>query len=462
MSHRFARRLIFKLSVLMVVAATSSVGNLPAADPKADAKALLTEENFAKVRNGMTGDEVKAILGKAPFGGGTKADWTQTWQGTEKKQKIEVHFKDGVVDRKSSSFDWAKKAKPELGTTSKNDKPAAKSGDEKFDVIIKELRSSDEKKRQDAFKAICRLKFDDDKAPEVNKWILIHLKDKDDRVRRTAQEGMRTWVIPENADYFLDVLGHKPKTPSPNDPDRDQLGFAMEMLISLRDPRAAEGIAKVLHYSFLDRTSARDALIKLGPELAQPAVLKYADDKDNNVRMAAQEVLSKFKTSAGDLLLQHLNELKDDKPEKRYSAIIAIGRMDVDPQRRQEVAAALQAALTDNPGALNDDLKKGERDTKIGKTGKSIGGLMSEMQMHPANAAVMALGKWGGPENEAAVVEQLSSKILDMRVGAARALGAFATKRSLPALQKAALAEKDSEVGRHSRDAIAAIQARGK
>jgi len=442
------------------VAATTLMALVTFAAHAADKTELLTAENFDKVENGMSAEQVHALLGKAPSGMGKKGDWTEVWHGKDRKEEIQVHYKDGVVDRKHSSFAWAKATKPEPAkpeTPAKPERGVPSTGDEKFDAILKDLRSADEKKRQAAYKSMTRMKFDADKAPEVTKHILPHLRDKDSGVRFSAQVDMRKWVCPENADYFLTAMNHQIKSNSPNDPDRDLVQFAIEMLVKLKEPRAVEPLCKMMRHSFFERTSARDALIALGPELAQAEVLKLANDSDNNVRMAAREILDKFKTSSGEVLTQCLAGLKDAKPEKRYLAINSIYNLDVDPKRREEVATALQGLLDDNPGALSADLKKAQ----TGK-GNSLGNLLGEQQKHPANAAVVALGKWGGPESEAALVAVLSSKVPDMRIGAANALAKVGTKKSLSALQAVNTAEKNNELGGATAAAIAAIQARGK
>ncbi len=433
------------------------------AESKGASSELLTAENYAKVEKGLSAEEVKEILGKPKQGSGVKGDWTSVWPGPD-GQKIEVHFKNQAVDRKSTSFTWGKadpKAKP-AKEPKEAKKPLAKGQGDKYDDAIADLRSPDEKKRHDALKKLARLPFDEDRAATISKYFMAHLHDKDLSTRMTAEEGMEKWITPENADHFLAVLEHRPKTSSPTDPDLVQIQFAIRMLVKLKEPRAAAPMCKLLKSSFFERTSAADGLKELGPELAQAEVLKYANDKDGNVQLAVSGILDKFKTSAADKLSQNLTELKSERPERRYLAAVAIYNLPVDPQRQKEVAAALQAMLNDHPGELSAELKKAEKDARQEKAGNSLAALMTEQQKHPANAALSALGRWGGPENQSAVDELLTSKIIDIRCGAAQTLGKIGDKRSLPALQKAQAVEKDNEVGRFAREAIDAINSRGK
>jgi hypothetical protein len=156
-----------------------------------------------------------------------------------------------------------------------------------------------------------------------------------------------------------------------------------------------------------------------------------------------------------------LAELKAAKPEQRYRAAMAIANMKVVDERRVEVAQALAALLDDHPGALADDLKAAEARAKKQQI-NSLTALMEEQEKHPANATLMALRTWGGAEVEPAVTPLLSSKIIDIRCGAARVLEHCGTAKSTAALQKAKAAEPFNEVNRYCEAALAAIDARGK
>ena len=60
----------------------------------------------------MTVDQVEAILGdRPPFRAGKDGDWTYTWHlWSDWSRTIDVHFMNGVVDRKSNSMHWDRPA----------------------------------------------------------------------------------------------------------------------------------------------------------------------------------------------------------------------------------------------------------------------------------------------------------------------------------------------------------------
>ena len=113
-----ARIYSFLLVISLVLLSTSFVSIAVPSVQAADKADLLTEENYNKIHVGMTSDEVKEILGKPSSGAGSKSSWTNTWHGADKKDKIDIHLKDSVVDRKSTTFSWGKgdAAKPDAAT----------------------------------------------------------------------------------------------------------------------------------------------------------------------------------------------------------------------------------------------------------------------------------------------------------------------------------------------------------
>jgi hypothetical protein len=416
---------------------------------------LLTAENYAKITSGMTTDEVKAILGKPNSGRGQKNDWTSTWHNADRSEKIEVHFKELKVDRKSSTFAWAKPLnEPQV----KQPEPKP---DSKLEELKRGLRSADDKQRSKALAAIAALPYDEARAAEVSRLLVAHLRDKDEKAVATARKGLQRWVHPDSADYFLRVLGHKPKTLSPSDADREELHFAIAMLVKLEEPRAVEPLCKILDWHLFDRSEAEDALEALGPDIAKETLLKEAHQGTPLKQKAIAGILAKFKVTPGEELPQLLSQLKAENPQERYRAAMALAAMKVVEERRAEVAKELAALLDDHPGALADDLKAAEARAKKQDI-NSLTALMQEQEKHPANAALFALRTWGGIETEPAVAPLLASKIIDIRSGAARVLEHCGTARSAAALQKAKAAEPFNEVARYCDAALAAIQARGK
>jgi hypothetical protein len=267
-------------------------------------QALLTKENFDRIQNGLTTEEAKAILGKPSGGMGTAKDWTSTWYSPDRKSKIEVHFTDKIVDRKSTTFEWGK---PAADPTPAQAAPAKarpggtpeKETDPKLAPYLRALRSPEEKERDKALKSLVRMKRDEDLAEQVSKIMQARLRDKDDGTRLLAQEGMRKWVTPANADFFLTELAHKPKTDRPNDPDRDRQQFAVAMLVKLKEPRAVPVLCEMLDWHFFDRSTAEAALINLGAELGQADVEKKKTSTNNNVLMSVSRILEAYKQPPG-------------------------------------------------------------------------------------------------------------------------------------------------------------------
>lgn len=425
--------------------------SLPAADSvaarHAEADALLTHENYDKIANGMTADEVKAILGKPPMGAGTKGDWTNTWSlSSDKKQTIKVHFKDGLVDRKSNTMSWTQPGET-VSTSpppSAEKKPRGRKGDtadspldDKLNTLLREAYIGDAHKRAAAVRSIGKLPVDEKQALEVVNRLAPLLREKDLGLSADAQGVLRKWVTKDCDDVFLKMLEKKPKTTSPTDPERDRLEFAISVLAKLKEPRAVEPLCKILHWSFFDRNAAADALKEMGPEIAQAEVLKYLNDPDTGVQQKVREILDEYKKSGGAAdsaeLDQLIADLKAEKPETRFHTANKLAQMPVNAGRRREVAAHLVVMLSDRPSSVNQDIKTSQKN----KSGNGLGNLLGEMMRHPANAAMAALIKWGGPENEEAVLAILREKdsTEDMKVGALRALAAWGTAKSVPAIQ---------------------------
>jgi hypothetical protein len=98
--------------VIIFVDSAESPNVLVAADSMAErhakADARLTPANYNKITNGMTIAEVEAIFDdRPPFRMGKEGDWTYTWHlWSDWKRRIDIHFKDGAVDRKSNAMKW--------------------------------------------------------------------------------------------------------------------------------------------------------------------------------------------------------------------------------------------------------------------------------------------------------------------------------------------------------------------
>jgi HEAT repeat protein len=386
-----------------------------AAGPKTAAKRFesqLTQENFERITKGMTKDEVLAILGanrsSASQGSSMRLGW---YFSGDAAHKAEVQFADGKVVSKHSSIDWSKHGgKPaavaSATETKPEDKPAKEDKppvlEDKLAGAITALKSGTAGQKRKALAFLAKASRDEERAAEASRLIQKCLSDKDEFVKLAARGAIEPWATRENSAYFIKIIEHHNRSDK-RKPDSGDQDFALKILIKIRDPDSVAPIAKMLE-RFFDRNAAAEALLALGPELAQAEVTKYANHRDPNVALAARRILDQFKTSPALLLDRNLADLKSPVPNKRLSAALAIEKMDVDPRRRKEVALALEPLLADK-------------------------------QAWSAHAAAAALGKWGVPENEIALIRALEHTSPDMRRLAANALKIVGTQRSLPALQ---------------------------
>ncbi len=449
--HRGCFRAIVLAGFFCLANSTPRLFAADAAARHAEADALLTPENYDKISNGMTADDVKVILGKPPMGAGTKGDWTNTWLlSSDKKQAIKVHFKDGVVDRKSNTMQWGHSGERPTSTAPPGDSKtrsrrgdaADQSPDDKLTSLLRAAYVGDAHKRAAALRSIEKLPVDESRAPEVVAKLLPLLRGKDLGITSDAKGVLQKWITKDTDDALLNLLDKKPRTTDPTDPERDRLQFAISVLAKLKDPRAVEPLCKILHWSFFDCNAAADGLKSMGPEVAQAEVLKHLDDPDTNLQQKVREILDEWKKAGGGRdagkstaaeFDQLLADLKSAKPETRYHAANKLAQMPVDSARRREVAAQLAAMLDDHPSSVNQDIKTSQNKTQQ----NGLGALLGELVKHPANAALSALIVWGGAENEDAVLSLLKERNSpeDMKVGALRALAAWGTSKSLPTLQ---------------------------
>jgi HEAT repeat protein len=179
--------------------------------------------------------------------------------------------------------------------------------------------------------------------------------------------------------------------------------------------------------NFFNRSNAAEALKRMGPELAEKELQKVANDRDANVSTAAREILAEFK-DGGPELARNLKDLTAPEWETRIQAVHQIGKMYAHPQRRAEVARALEARLADeNPNV--------------------------------AQAAANALARWGAAENETALIVALGLSSAEVRLATVIALHEFGTSKAAAALMPLEQ-DKDKRVAGAALDAVAAIHAR--
>jgi HEAT repeat protein len=291
------------------------------------------------------------------------------------------------------------------------------------------LRSGDRKRAERALGALAKLPRDEDYADEISHIAEKYFATGDFSLKSDARACLQVWCTRENSAYFIKVLERHARTDARKASIDDQ-DFALEILTRLKDPDAVPAIARLLE-RFFDRDDAEKALLAYGPELAQAEVVKYANHKDPNVVLVARRILEQFKVPPAVMIDRNLADLKSPVADRRLWAAQALEKLDVDPKRRKEVAAALDPLLADRYG-------------------------------WPAHAAAAALIKWGTPENEPSLIKALHHASPDMRRLAANALARYGTSQSLSSLQEI-VTKNDAltpAVTQAAKEAVAAIQGR--
>ena len=125
------------------------------------------------------------------------------------------------------------------------------------------------------------------------------LKDRDHRTQAAAFKALKdVWLHKEAVPFLIAALD-----------DNSPLGGgnhaqAMEMLVSLKDERAIEPIARRLG-NFFERGAAVTALKAMGP-IAEDAVLKYLSHRGFDVRSEACNILGAIGTQKSVVQLERL------------------------------------------------------------------------------------------------------------------------------------------------------------
>jgi HEAT repeat protein len=374
---------------------------------------------YARLYAGMSADDAESLLGPPKQDDADGKGRRKTWY--QDKLYIAAVFIQGRLTTKTASGGIKNAALLSFPVTD----------DDQLVEAIGVLKSGDAKRAARTLQFLAKAPRNDDYAEELSLLVQKWLTGKDEFARMAARRALPVWCTRANSAHFIKLIEQHNRTDSRKSTSDDlDLDYTLDILTRLKDPDAVAPIAKLL-LRFFDRDEAAKALIAFGPELAQAEVVKYANHQDANVSLAARKILDEFKATPAVLLERNLADLRSTVADKRLWASQAIEHMEVIPQRRREVAKALEPLLADKYG-------------------------------WPAHAAAAALGKWGVPENEEALVTALTHKSPDMRRLAANALGKVGSKKSLPALQ-ALVAKGDPlhpETIKAAEGAIASIRAR--
>jgi HEAT repeat protein len=107
------------------------------------------------------------------------------------------------------------------------------------------------------------------------------LKDQYHFTRAAAARALKTWATPESVPLLIPLL---------QDEQHSVRWAALDTLGGLKDPRAAEPVAELLHR---DRGFAGQALRAMGP-VAAPAALRRLDDPEWTVRIEVCRILKEI------------------------------------------------------------------------------------------------------------------------------------------------------------------------
>jgi HEAT repeat protein len=356
-------------------------------------------------------------------------------------------------------------------------------GPESFDQALEWLRG-DQPFNLIACGSLAKAQVHPPRQAEVARELEKLLNGRDNLVAGKSIGALVVWATAEQVPSLLKALN------STNPFIRDG---ALTALVRLKEPRAAEPVAKMLT-SFHTRAKAAQALIDIGPPVEEE-VRKYLTHADQAVREEAKRILSKIgKPDQADDFVAALAGLNDDKVGGRRKALTWFASAKADHPRRAEAARemarllekgntfdkepAAKALVTWATAEEVPTLIRVLRKERLGGFRKYIVQALGQVKDKSAvPVLVELLGQpFDGGEAEKALtafgpsVEEEMAKALDQkgfreRTAACRVLREVGTAKSLPAL-KAALAKAEGErgtgpeVAKAAQEAITAIESR--
>jgi hypothetical protein len=165
--------------------------------------------------------------------------------------------------------------------------------DAELDKLLADLRSDNPFTAGDAAKRLAQADATEKRRREAAAALEAPLSSPFPDVREAGARALGVWGTPESVPVLLKMLDAEP---FPN-----TRGAVLEALAGLKDPRAAEPVARKLADPF-GHDKAREALVALGPA-AEKAVVPYLANPDRQARIEACQVLAAVgtKNSAGAL-----------------------------------------------------------------------------------------------------------------------------------------------------------------
>ncbi len=311
--------------------------------------------------------------------------------------------------------------------------------------------------------------------PEVAQALARMLDDLSPKANALALAALQLWATKDCLPQLVAFANREAGRHADQPPDT--MLMLIDILAQFHDESAAEAIAMQLKHDAL-RGKAAQALLKLGPPVANNAVLQRINHREPAVQKETRRLADRLKISPEAQLAQTIADIADAKVGHTHVALKSLSRFRQDDSNRSKVAQALNGPLADADKGIRDAalgavadwggrentptllklLGEGSadgpgRDTRI----IEILGMLKDPKatraiaqglLHPREymAAVTAL-KAIGPPAESEVITYLPSPVRSARIEACRVLAAIGTEKSLDPLAKAsAVFENDREM----------------
>jgi hypothetical protein len=173
--------------------------------------------------------------------------------------------------------------------------------DAELDKLLAEIRSDNPFTIGDAAKRLAQADASEQRRREVAVALEALLANPFPDVREAGARALGVWATPESVPALLKMLDAEP---FPNTRDA-----VLEALAALKDPRAAEPVARRLTDPF-SHDKARETLVALGPA-TEKAVIPYLTNADRQARIDACQVLAAVGTKNSTNALQAAAQDRD-------------------------------------------------------------------------------------------------------------------------------------------------------
>src|SRR5262245_138381 len=175
--------------------------------------------------------------------------------------------------------------------------------------LLEDLAGLDAGKRQRAAEQLSRAEPNHPRRTEVAQALARCLKDRDRGTAERAARALVAWATPEVVPDLAAAL------PGESGGLRNA---CLDALLPLKDPRAAEGVARCLPTG--ERGKAREVLEAIGPG-GQGAVSPYLTHKDRAVRREACLTLKQIGTRDSEPALKEVEASDRDRGVRREAAV---------------------------------------------------------------------------------------------------------------------------------------------